>query len=171
MRRVILTGFMGSGKTSVGRLLAGMLGCPFTDLDDEIIRHVGMPIVEIFDLHGEEYFREIESKLLPECLAGSGVLALGGGALLDPDSRDLVLDSGDLVYLRASAATLADRLQEQQAGRPVLVGEVPLERRIRQVLEEREKVYEKANLIIDTDGLTPGRIAKEILGRIREKGR
>ena len=169
LKRIYLTGFMGSGKSTVGRLLADLLNSPFTDLDEIIVQRAGMSIPDIFQHEGEPAFRRMEAETLRLCCNEEGVFGLGGGAVLDPDNRDILMASGLVIYLRATPETLARRLLSEAQGRPVLAGEGRLEDRIISLLRERSGSYELAHWNIDTDDLKPEQVASTIHKRIREE--
>ena len=159
---ITLTGFMGSGKSTVGRLLADSLGCPFMDLDDLVVKKAGKSIPEIFAQDGEPAFRQLEARLLKQAVEkyceNTAVLALGGGAVLSPASASLLHDKTVCIYLRASLDTLLRRLEGQTAGRPLADASMPAR------LAAREPVYEKtAHVTLDTDGLSPEEIVDEII--------
>ena len=167
--RIYLTGFMGSGKSVVGRILAGRLHREFADLDDVIARATGMSIPEIFREKGERAFREMERNVAARYAGGRRVVALGGGTIMDPATRDLLAGSGVLVYLRASLGTLAERLRKERGHRPMLEGETPVEERIAYLMRERVPVYETAEWIVDTDKRSAEEVACHLYMRIREK--
>ena len=159
---ITLTGFMGSGKTTVGKVLADFLGCPFMDLDELIVKKAGKSIPAIFEQDGEPAFRLLEAKLLRQTVEkyteNTAVLALGGGAILAPASAALLHEKTVCIYLRATLDTLLERLAGETAGRPL--ADASLADR----LAAREPLYEKtAHVIIDTDGLAPDEIADEII--------
>lgn len=159
---ITLTGFMGSGKTTVGKVLADFLGCPFMDLDDLIVKKAGKSIPEIFAQDGESAFRQLEARLLRQTVEkyteNTVVLALGGGAVTAPASAALLREKTVCIYLRASLETLLQRLEGETAGRPL--ADASLAAR----LAAREPIYEEtAHVIIDTDGLTPDEVADEII--------
>ena len=159
---ITLTGFMGSGKSTVGRLLADSLGCPFLDLDDLIVKKAGKSIPDIFAQDGEPAFRQLEARLLRQTVEKyaetTAVLALGGGAVMTPASASLLHDKTVCIYLRATLDTLLQRLAGETAGRP-LADDAMASR-----LAEREPIYEEtAHVIIDTDGLSPDEVADEII--------
>ena len=159
---IALAGFMGSGKSTVGAVVADALGCPFLDLDDLIVKKAGKSIPDIFAQDGEPAFRQLEAALLRQTVnkyaENTVVLSLGGGTLTTPTSASLVHDKTVCIYLRASLETLIQRLEGQTAGRP-LADEVMASR-----LAERAPVYEEtAHVIIDTDGLAPDEVADEII--------
>ena len=159
---ITLTGFMGSGKTTVGKVLADFLGCPFMDLDDLIVKKAGKSIPDIFAQDGEPAFRELEAKLLRQTVGkyaeSTAVLALGGGAILAPASAALLRDKTVCIYLRATLDTLLARLEGETAGRP-LADDALASR-----LASRAPLYEEtAHVTIDTDGLSPDEVADEII--------
>lgn len=159
---ITLTGFMGSGKTTVGKVLADFLGCPFMDLDDLIVKKAGKSIPEIFAQDGESAFRQLEARLLRQTVEkyteNTVVLALGGGAVTAPASAALLREKTVCIYLRASLETLLQRLEGETAGRPL--ADASLAARS----AAREPIYEEtAHVIIDTDGLTPDEVADEII--------
>ena len=159
---ITLTGFMGSGKTTVGKVLADFLGCPFMDLDDLVVKKAGKSIPDIFAQDGEPAFRELEARLLRQTVAkyaeSAAVLALGGGAVLAPASVALLHEKTVCIYLRASLDTLLVRLAGETSGRPL--ADASLADR----LASREPIYEEtAHVIIDTDGLSPDEVADEII--------
>ena len=159
---IALTGFMGSGKTTVGKVLADFLGCPFMDLDDLVVKKAGKSIPDIFAQDGEPAFRLLEAQVLRKTVEkyadSTAVLALGGGAVLAPSSAALLHEKTVCIYLRASLETLLTRLEGETAGRPL--ADASLADR----LAAREPIYEKtAHVVIDTDGLSPDEVADEII--------
>ena len=159
---ITLTGFMGGGKTTVGRLLADALGCPFMDLDDLVVKKAGKSIPDIFAQDGEPAFRQLEAQVLRKTVdkyaESTAVLALGGGAVLAPASAALLHEKTVCIYLRATLDTLLARLEGETAGRPL--ADASLADR----LASREPIYEEtAHVIIDTDGLSPDEVADEII--------
>ena len=120
---ITLTGFMGSGKTTVGKVLADFLGCPFMDLDDLVVKKAGKSIPDIFAQDGEPAFRQLEAQVLRKTVEkyaeSTAVLALGGGAILAPASAALLHEKTVCIYLRASLDTLLARLSGETAGRPL----------------------------------------------------
>ena len=163
-----LTGMMGSGKSTVGALVADALGCPLLDLDREIEAREGRPIPEIFTAEGEAYFRDLEERTLRDILrrrsdsrdgAPQAVLALGGGTASIPGVAALLREKTLCIYLRAAAGTLEERLAKERDGRPML-----RQAGIGELLEKREKDYlAAAAVVLDTDGLSPSEIADEII--------
>lgn len=159
--RVVLVGAMGAGKSTVGRLVADALGVDFLDTDEMVEREAGRGVSEIFIDDGEAHFRELERRAVAQALAGHrGVLALGGGAVLDVTTREL-LDGQRVVFLRVGLSDAAKRVG-LGVSRPLLLGNV--RGRIKQLLDERTPVYESvAAHVVDTDGLS----AREVAERVR----
>ena len=161
---IVLIGPMGSGKTTVGGLVAERLGTSLRDTDHDVVATTGREISEIFVDEGEAAFRALERAAVAEALlTHDGVLALGGGAVLDPDTRDLLVGH-DVVFLRVG---LADAVRRVGLGtsRPLLLGNV--RGRIKTLLDERTPVYESvATLVVATDGRTPEDVADEIRERL-----
>lgn len=159
--KVVLVGPMGAGKTTVGRLLADALGVGFLDTDEVIERVAGKTVAEIFVDDGEPHFRELERRAVADSLAThDGVLALGGGAVLDPGTR-AALAGQRVVFLRVGLSDAAQRVG-LGVSRPLLLGNV--RGRIKQLLDERTPVYESvAAFTVDTDG----RSAEEVADRVR----
>ena len=159
---IALTGFMGSGKTTVGKVLADFLGCPFMDLDDLVVKKAGKSIPDIFAQDGEPAFRQLEAQVLRKTVEkyaeSTAVLALGGGAVLAPASAALLHEKTVCIYLRATLDTLLARLAGETAGRPLA------DSSLADRLAAREPIYEEtAHVIIDTDGLSPDEVADEII--------
>lgn len=161
---IVLIGPMGSGKTTVGRLVARRLGTSVRDTDRDVEATAGREISEIFIDDGEAAFRALERAAVAEALAShDGVLALGGGAVLDAGTRDLLVGH-DVVFLRVG---LSDAVKRVGLGtsRPLLLGNV--RGRIKALLDERTPIYESAaTLVVDTDGREPGDIADEIVAAL-----
>ena len=168
-KRIYLTGFMGSGKSTVGRILADLLQSPFTDLDEFIVQKAGKSIPEIFQHEGEPAFRQMEAEAVKFSSTEEGVFGLGGGAVLILESRNILMASGLVVYLRATPDTLARRLESEAQGRPLLAGDGRLEDRITFLLRKRSKSYELAHWVVDTDNLTPEQVASKLHRRIKEE--
>lgn len=147
MRWLVLTGYMGAGKTAVGRRVAGRLARPFTDADREIEARAGMAIPEIFSRRGEVWFRRTEETVVREVLAGDpGVLALGGGALGSARTRDLLGRAADVVWLRASIDVAWARVEGSD--RPLAGDRERFARRA----QSREAAYrDAADLEVDAD--------------------
>jgi len=151
-RSIVLVGMMGTGKTSIGRRLAAALGLPFVDADVEIETAAGMTIPEIFARHGEAYFRDGERRVIARILAdGQRVLATGGGAFINPVTRDRIAERGVSVWLKADAEVLARRVRKR-ANRPLLHTRDP-EQTIRELSDQRDPIYALADFcLISRDG-------------------
>jgi shikimate kinase len=158
--RAVLVGAMGAGKTTVAGLLAATWGLPARDTDADIVATDGRSIADIFVESGEDEFRALERAAVADALAThDGVLALGGGAVLDPGTRER-LAGHTVVFLRVGLADAVKRVGLGSA-RPLLLGNV--RGRIKALLDERTPVYESvATLVVDTDGRTAEDVAREI---------
>lgn len=161
---IALNGFMGSGKSSVGKALSALLSCPLTDLDSYIENRECRKIPEIFSSDGEKAFRLIEYEALKEILSGGKVrndcpdgkfvvLSLGGGTVMTPGCASLIKEKTLCIYLRAGIDTLVRNLENDHDGRPVLkTGEGTLRERIISLMSKRSSVYENtASLVIDIE--------------------
>jgi shikimate kinase len=161
---IVLIGFMGAGKSTVGQLVARALGREFVDTDVVIQRNARMDVSEIFRREGEEGFRRREVVVIDRAISAPGrVVAVGGGAVLSADNRTALKQAGLLVYLRATPETLAARLVGT-TDRPLLNNAADRVGRIRDLLVARGPIYETAgDAAIDTDRQTPEQTAAELL--------
>jgi shikimate kinase len=156
---------MGTGKSSVGRVLAQRLGIPFIDLDAEIAALAGCSINEIFARDGEAGFRVLEGRCLAEVLQrGMAVVATGGGAVISDANRALLSTSGLVVNLTASLDRILERLSGA-ADRPLYPGEGAAER-VKTLMAQRERFYAAAHIRIDTDGKSVEDVAAEIMSSL-----
>jgi shikimate kinase/3-dehydroquinate synthase len=147
-RSIVLVGLMGAGKTSIGRRLAARLGLPFRDADQEIELAAGCTIPELFQRYGEPAFRDGERRVIRRLLAGDPmVLAFGGGAFMDPQTRDVTRTEAISVWLRCTLPTLVRRVATRD-NRPLLAGR-DREDTLRQLMEQRYPIYAEADLIVD----------------------
>jgi shikimate kinase len=159
--RAVLIGPPGSGKSTVGRLLAARLGTGFRDTDADVEAVAGKPVADVFVEDGEERFRELEGAAVREALAEhDGVLSLGGGAILS-EATQALLDGHSVVYLQVGLSDAVQRVGLAQA-RPLLV--LNPRSQLKRLMEERRPVYERlASIIVATDGRTPEDITDEIV--------
>jgi shikimate kinase len=159
---IVLMGFMGTGKTRVGRILAERRGMRFVDMDDLIVERKGRSIPDIFAVDGEAHFRGIERLLVRELAAGAGyVIATGGGIVLNPDNVADFARSGLVVCLSATPEAILARV-EHDTNRPLLTGPDKMER-IRNLLSARMPRYRAIPNQVDTTGLTPDEVADAVL--------
>ncbi|MDP2084221.1 MAG: shikimate kinase [Gemmobacter sp.] len=163
-KTVVMVGMMGAGKTAVGTHLARLLGVPFRDSDDEIVKAANMTIPEIFARDGEPFFRLKESQIIARLLAGPpGVLSTGGGAFLAQANRDAISAQGISVWLRADLDLLWQRVRHK-SNRPLLRTSDPYGT-LRSLLETRAPVYAQADLIVDSQ---PGLSVESMADRVAE---
>ena len=166
MKNIYLVGFMGSGKSTVGKILAEKLNMNFIDIDKFIEEKEGMKIKDIFEQKGESYFRELERKQIEAIVNQEGlVVSTGGGLGANLNNMNLMKKNGDVVWLDVSLNTVLDRLKNDQ-DRPLL--KQPIEK-IKQLFEERKNVYRLANIRINADKKTPSQIVEEILTKIKRR--
>jgi len=160
---IVLCGFMGTGKTTVGPRLADRLGGRFVDLDDALEQRFGMPIHRVFAERGEEAFRAAERDLCARVGSlGAVVVAVGGGAVVDAANREALARFGEVVCLTASVDSLERRLTPSRHRRPMLQTEGSLKDRIRTLLESRRAAYQAIGWQIDTTGRTPQQVCEAI---------
>jgi shikimate kinase len=169
LRRIALTGFMGSGKTTVGPIVAQRLGWNFVDVDDVIAAEAGATIPEIFRRMGEAEFRRMEGAAISKLSRRDGlVLALGGGAIEDAATREQLLKNPEtlVVHLEIELATTLARCRGTEDLRPVLADEANLANRY----ERRLPLYRMAHVSINVDALTPDEVAEAILRTVVRAG-
>ena len=167
MKNIILTGFMGTGKTAVGRRLAMLLNMELIDVDTEIEKSQQMTINEIFRQFGEPRFREIETEMIQKLSERKDVIiSTGGGAVLKQKNMDALRKQGIIICLMASPQTILKRTSHN-SNRPLLKVEDPFEK-IKELLNFRKPFYEKADILIDTEDKTPLQIAEEIIDKIKD---
>lgn len=165
--RLVLTGPMGVGKSTVGRLLAERLGVGYRDTDDDIVATEGRAVSDIFVEDGEPAFRALEKEAVRQALEShDGVLALGGGAILDPDTRALL--AGERVAYLSMDVEEAVRRTGLGAARPLLA--VNPRKQWRELMEARRHLYEEtAKAVVPTDGRTPEEVAEAVLDALELK--
>lgn len=165
-RCVVLTGMMGAGKTEVGEMLADNLGYEFVDTDALIEKRAKKKITKIFEEHGEEFFRDLESEIVQD-LAGkkNSVISVGGGACIREVNQLILKSLGHVVYLKASARELYYRLKNDTT-RPLLRVENP-QQAFAELLAQRKDTYEKtANITIDTEQLSVDEVVDELIDHL-----
>jgi len=171
-RHIFLTGFMGSGKTTVGRQLALLLERPFQDLDHYLEVKEDKTVSTLFELRGEPYFRQIEKEGLHTLAASETpmVISLGGGTLMSDQNLSCIQQHGFLIYLQLTPAALFSRLRYSARSRPLLkgLGDEAMKQKIEELLNGREQRYLKADLVVqgldlDTDQLKTVLLEKQII--------
>jgi len=166
LSNVYLIGFMGAGKTTVGRLLAERLGSPFVDLDDEIVTEQGQDVATIFATRGEHGFRIAERAALERIGARDAIVACGGGVVTEPASAALLSRAGTVIYLRVSSDEALARVGSETSGRPLLRDGDPVA--VAGLLASRESLYRAvADMTVDTTGRTPVSVVEEIVASLR----
>jgi shikimate kinase len=165
-RSIVLIGMMGVGKSSIGRRLGARLSIPFTDADAEIEKAAGMSIADIFARHGEAAFRSGESRVIARLLdSGPQVLATGGGAVMNPETRALIKEKGVSVWLSAELDLLLRRISKRKAERPMLHTSDPAAT-LRELLAEREPIYAQADLTVQSREVPHDAVVAEIVGAL-----
>lgn len=163
-RNIVLTGFMASGKSTIGRRLADRLHRPFLDCDVEIVKRAGKPIAQIFAEDGEPAFRQMERELVEELASQSGlVIATGGGMLVDPINRQRMIDTGVVICLDTPPEDIERRLSGSK--------ERPLASNWRELYEKRREAYQAIPYHVNTAGLSPGQTTERILALWRKLSR
>jgi shikimate kinase len=173
---VYLTGFMGSGKSTIGPILANTLGWEFYDLDSVIENKTGLKIKEIFNVNGEEHFRVLERKTLLEISENNKiVVSLGGGTIANEENLKILKKTGLLFYLKLSPVSAYKRLKYKK-DRPVLLSDIgesftkeDLLKRINLLYEKRKIFYEQSDFIIETDNMPVGKTVDRIVKIINKE--
>ncbi len=168
-KSIILTGFMGAGKTTVGRVLAAMTSLPLIDTDSYIESMAGMSVSAIFAQYGETYFRDLETAAVSELISQkqSCIVSCGGGLVLRPENRILLKKLGTVIYLQVSPKTVALRLSGDTT-RPLLSG-ADADEKIRTLMASRQNAYEAAaDLAVCADEAKPEEICAKILREIEK---
>jgi len=161
-RPVVLIGLMGAGKTSVGRFLARKMGLPFADADQEIEKAAGMSVAEIFEKHGEEYFRNGERRVIERIMGdGAQILATGGGAFMCDETRELIKEHGISVWLKADLDVLMRRVMRRDT-RPLLHTADPGSV-MQSLMDERYPVYREADISVQSRDVPHEVIVGEII--------
>jgi shikimate kinase len=166
MKNIVLTGFMGTGKTAVGRELSRLLSMQLIDVDAEIEAGQKMTINEIFQRFGEKYFRDLETETIRRIVAGNNlIISTGGGAVLREENMEALRENGIVFCLDAHPETILERTNRSE-DRPLLRTEDPMAK-IKELLNFRRPFYKKAGTLIDPEGKTPLQIAEEIVETVR----
>ncbi|MDT8901798.1 shikimate kinase [Anaeroselena agilis] len=169
MKNIVLIGFMGTGKSSTGRLLAGRLGRPFIDVDRKIERETGLTIGELFAQHGETYFRAREKAAVARVARyRKAVIATGGGVVLDPDNMRRLRAGGVIICLTATVQVILERTGRRST-RPLLA-RPDREEIVARLLAERAPLYGQADFTLDTSDLTPQLTVEKIIAFLRQEG-
>ncbi len=164
-RSIVLVGLMGAGKSAVGRRLAARLGLKFIDADAEIEKAAGCSIADIFEIHGEAAFREGERRVMARLLKEPPhVLATGGGAFMEEETRERVRERGISVWLRADIELLLSRVSRRD-DRPLLKSGNKREI-LNQLIEQRHPIYAKADIVVDSEDLPHDRMVDKILAAL-----
>lgn len=167
-KNIIITGFMGTGKSAVAEELAQKLKMEFIDMDRIIEERQGTSVSDIFARYGENYFREQENKLVKELsLKGNMIIATGGGALLSSDNARILGQMGEIICLYADPRTIYDRLKKEN-DRPLLKGKDILGE-ISLLLKKRERIYDKIKCKINTTNFTIQEVVDEIINLLEQE--
>ncbi len=163
MKTIVLTGMMGSGKTTIGKLLSKKFNLEFADIDSYIESKEKTTITKIFQTNGEKYFRELEAKTIKKIFKHENqIISLGGGAFENTKTREFLNKNALTVYLKTTPEIIFDRIQNDTT-RPLLCGNMSIEK-IKEIIKLREKNYESAHFTISTDNKTSEEIIEEITG-------
>ncbi|MCB1386483.1 MAG: shikimate kinase [Nitratireductor sp.] len=168
-RCLVFVGMMGSGKTAIGRLVAAAIGIPFYDSDQEIVTAANMDIPEIFERHGEGYFRAGEERVIQRLLSeGPSVISLGGGAFLSEATRAAIEDRGMSIWLKADLDLLMSRVMRRPGTRPLLKTADP-RATMAALMETREPVYGKADIHVPSSSISKNHTRDAALAAIAEQ--
>jgi len=171
--KLVLTGFMATGKSVVGHALAHRLKWPLIDTDHEIVSRAGKTVEEIFSAHGEPHFRQLERDLIAELCASptSAIIATGGGALVDEQNFESLSRLGIIVCLTSHPKVIAARISKSPNKRPKLLeGGKPLLERIAELIAARANVYARADFSVDTSEISVEQAAQKILVEMEARG-
>ncbi len=166
-RSIVLVGLMGSGKSAIGRRLAARIGMDFIDADSEIEKAAGLSINDIFEVHGEQAFRDGERRVIARILSQPAhILATGGGAFMDPETRKLVKQRGISIWMRAEFDVLLRRVSRCD-NRPLLKG-TDKEEILRRLIEERYPVYGEADITVQSQDGPHEETVGEVIEAIKQ---
>ena len=166
MKKIVIIGMMGSGKTTLGKILSEKIGQPSIDIDEFIEQKENTSISNIFNNKGEQYFRNLEAQTIQDLINSTDIqiISLGGGAFENPKTRELLLKHSIVIYLDTSPEEILKRIQ-QTNNRPLLKNNMTT-KKITEIMDKRKDNYNLAHYKILTDGKTPSEIAEEILGAL-----
>jgi len=166
---IYIIGFMGTGKTTVGALLSKSLNASFVDTDKLIEESMAMPVYKIFEVYGEEFFRQLEHNALQALATKKGlVVSTGGGIVTHPGNMAIMRKSGIIVCLEASVDTTMKNIGKGE-GRPLINSE-DIRRSIEELMEKRSYLYHKADIIVRIDDKQPQAVSDEIIAFLKQKG-
>lgn len=166
MQNIYLIGFMGTGKSSVGKILADELNAEFVDTDSLVEKKTGKKVADIFEEYSEEEFRRLETEVLEEITDREGlIVSTGGGIVVTRGNLDMMKASGTVVTLIADINTIMERVQGDETSRPLLEVEEPFEE-IKRLLFERASFYISAHHIVETSDITPREAADQIISLV-----
>ena len=166
---VTLVGLRGAGKSTVGPLLAGRLAVPFIEMDDRIMEESGLPLDQLFELHGERYYRQLERQTVRTILDDNRpeVISAAGGVVNDPETWKMLLAGTTVIWLRASPEDHWDRVIAQGDRRPMADHPAAMQE-LRAILRHREPVYAQAHVTVDSSGIAPEEVAAAAYRRLEE---
>lgn len=166
-KSIVLVGLMGAGKSTIGRRLAQVLDAPFTDSDNEIVEAAGCSIADIFEIHGEEIFRDLEQRILIKLLTQEPrIIATGGGAFINPSIREAIKKNATSIWLKAELDVLVERVSRRNT-RPLL--QTGDKREIlSKLMDERYDYYAQADIIIDSSNDAHDVVVRKVLESLKE---
>ena len=166
MKTIVITGMMGAGKTTVAKLLADALNLKCLDIDTIVEQQEKMTIAEMFAQKGESYFRKLENQTIISNFQNEElVISLGGGALENPQTRNFLLKNSNIVFLKTSPEIIFERIKNNTS-RPLLNNKMSVDK-IKEILNKREKNYNTATIVVNTDNKLPNMVVREIIGALK----
>ena len=166
MKNIYLIGMMGSGKSTIGKILSQKLSIPLLDMDVEIEKILDMKITKFFEEYGEHRFRLIESAFFKECTKNNHfIYATGGGIILDPENHNILKNCGQTLFLDCSVESLISRLDDEKEHRPLLNNDIDIEN----IYNDRKQLYlDSSHYVINTDFLSPKESVEKIITYINK---